>query len=145
MFIAPKSKDTEGQQFWLVATNPSTNSTDVAIALGSVLVAGVVFLIISLTPIRAWLINSIPKSLKLGIGAGIGLFLGVIGFEIMGLTADHPVTLVTLGNLSNPLTLLGAGAFISMIVMEKMKILILRYQKQGLFLTLILKLNLIMN
>ena len=72
--------------------------------------------------IRAWLINSIPKSLKLGIGAGIGLFLGVIGFEIMGLTADHPVTLVTLGDLSNPLTLLGAGAFISMIVMEKMKI-----------------------
>ena len=91
-------------------------------ALGAVLVAGVVFLIISLTPIRAWLINSIPKSLKLGIGAGIGLFLGVIGFEIMGLTADHPVTLVTLGDLSNPLLLLGAGAFISMIVMEKLKI-----------------------
>ena len=47
-------------------------------ALGAVLVAGVVFLIISLTPIRAWLINSIPKSLKLGIGAGIGLFLSLI-------------------------------------------------------------------
>jgi len=91
-------------------------------ALGAVLVAGVVFLINSLTPIRAWLINSIPKSLKLGIGAGIGLFFGVIGFEIMGITADHPVTLVTLGDLSNPLLLLGAGAFISMIVMEKLKI-----------------------
>ena len=37
LFIAPKSKDTEGQQFWLFATNPSTNSTVVAIALGSVL------------------------------------------------------------------------------------------------------------
>ena len=81
-------------------------------ALGAVLVAGVVFLIISL-------INSIPKSLKLGIGAGIGLFLAIIGFEIMGLTADNPVTLVQLGDLSNPLLLLGAGAFISMIVMEK--------------------------
>ena len=88
-------------------------------ALGAVLVAGVVFLIISLTPIRAWLINSIPKSLKLGIGAGIGLFLAIIGFEIMGLTTDNPVTLVQLGDLSNPLLLLGAGAFISMIVMEK--------------------------
>ena len=88
-------------------------------ALGAVLVAGVVFLIISLTPIRAYLINSIPKSMKLGIGAGIGLFLGVIGFEIMGITADHPVTLVTLGDLSNPLLLCGAGAFISMIWMEK--------------------------
>ena len=78
------------------------------------------FLIISLTPIRAWLINSIPKSLKLGIGAGIGLFLAIIGFEIMGLTADNPATLVVqLGDLSNPLLLLGAGAFVSMIVMEQ--------------------------
>ena len=91
-------------------------------ALGAVLVAGVVFLIISLTPLRAWLINSIPRSLKLGIGAGIGLFLAIIGFEIMGITADHPVTLVTLGDLSNPLLLLGAGAFVSMIVMEKLNI-----------------------
>jgi len=91
-------------------------------ALGAVLVAGVVFLIISLTPLRAWLINSIPKSLKLGIGAGIGLFLAIIGFQLMGLTTDDPVVLVKLGNLSNPLTLLGAAAFISMIVMEKMKI-----------------------
>ena len=88
-------------------------------ALGAVLVAGVVFLIISLTPIRAWLINSIPKSLKLGIGAGIGLFLAIIGFQIMGLTSDNPATLVGLGDLSNPLLLLGAGAFVSMIVMEK--------------------------
>jgi AGZA family xanthine/uracil permease-like MFS transporter len=91
-------------------------------ALGAVLVAGVVFLVISLTPIRAWLINSIPKSLKLGIGAGIGLFLAIIGFQLMGLTSDNPVVLVQLGDLSNPLLLLGAGAFISMIVMEKMKI-----------------------
>ena len=92
-------------------------------ALGAVLVAGVIFLIISLTPIRAWLINSIPKSLKLGIGAGIGLFLGVIGFNIMGIQiASGSPTIVGLGDLSNPLLLLGAGAFISMIVMEKLKI-----------------------
>jgi len=91
-------------------------------ALGAVLVAGVVFLIVSLTPIRAWLINSIPKSLKLGIGAGIGLFLAFIGFQLMGLTSNNDVVLVQLGDLSNPLLLLGAGAFISMIVMEKYKI-----------------------
>ena len=91
-------------------------------ALGAVLVAGVVFLIISLTPLRAWLINSIPKSLKLGIGAGIGLFLAIIGFQLMGLTSDNPVVLVQMGDLSNPLLLCGAGAFISMIVMEKLKI-----------------------
>src|SRR5210317_892997 len=82
-------------------------------ALGAVLVAGILFLIISLTPIRAWLINSIPKSLKLGIGAGIGLFLAIIGLEIMGVVADHPVTLVTLGDIKNPLIILGCLACVS--------------------------------
>ena len=91
-------------------------------ALGAVLVAGVIFLAISLTPLRAWLINSIPKSLKLGIGAGIGLFLAIIGLEIMGVVGDHPVTLVTLGDIKNPLVLLGCLAFVFMIVLEKMKI-----------------------
>tara|TARA_Y100001958_G_C21235505_1_gene561807 strand:+ start:1301 stop:2671 length:1371 start_codon:yes stop_codon:yes gene_type:complete len=91
-------------------------------ALGAVLVAGVLFLLISLTPIRAWLINSIPRSLKLGIGAGIGFFLAIIGLEIMGVVGDHPVTLVTLGDIKNPLVLLGCLAFVSMVVMEKMKI-----------------------
>ncbi|MBM3630326.1 MAG: NCS2 family permease [Alphaproteobacteria bacterium] len=91
-------------------------------ALGATLIAGILFLIISLTPIRAWLINSIPKSLKLGIGAGIGLFLSIIGLEIMGVVADDPVTLVTLGNLKDPLIILGCLAFVSMIVMEKLNI-----------------------
>ena len=75
-------------------------------ALGAVLVAGIIFLAISLTPLRAWLINSIPRSLKLGIGAGIGLFLAIIGLQIMEVVVDNPVTLVQLGNLSDPLVLL---------------------------------------
>ena len=91
-------------------------------ALGAVLVAGIIFLAISLTPLRAWLINSIPKSLKLGIGAGIGLFLAIIGLQIMGVSADHPVTLVTLGNLKDPIVLLACLAFVTMIVLEKLKI-----------------------
>ena len=91
-------------------------------ALGAVLVAGVLFLIISLTPIRAWLINSIPKSLKLGIGAGIGLFLAIIGLQIMEVVVDDPVTLVKLGDLSNPLVLLGCATFIAIVVLEKMNV-----------------------
>ena len=90
-------------------------------ALGAVLVAGVLFLIISLT-IRAWLINSIPKSLKLGIGAGIGLFLAIIGLQIMEVVVDNPVTLVQLGNLSDPLVLLGCATFIAIIVLDKMNV-----------------------
>ena len=91
-------------------------------ALGACLVAGVLFLIISLTPLRAWIINSIPKSLKLGIGGGIGLFLAIIGLEIMGVVGDHPITLVTLGDIKNPLVILACLAFVVMIVLEKMKV-----------------------
>ena len=79
-------------------------------------------MLVSLTPIRAWIINSIPKSLKLGIGAGIGLFLAIIGLEIMGVVGDHPVTLVTLGDIKNPLVLLGCLALVVMIVLEKMQV-----------------------
>lgn len=91
-------------------------------ALGAVLVAGIVFLAISLTPLRAWIINSIPKSLKLGIGAGIGLFLAIIGLQIMGVVVDHPVTLVKLGNLKDPIIILACLAFVTMIVLEKLNI-----------------------
>ena len=91
-------------------------------ALGAVLVAGVLFLVISLTPLRAWLINSIPRSLKLGIGAGIGLFLAIIGLQIMEVVVDNPVTLVQLGNLGDPLVLLGCATFIAIIVLDKMNI-----------------------
>ena len=91
-------------------------------ALGAVLIAGIIFLLISLTPLRAWIINSIPKSLKLGIGAGIGLFLAIIGLQIMGVVVDHPVTLVKLGNLKDPIVILACLAFVSMIVLEKLNI-----------------------
>ena len=91
-------------------------------ALGAVLVAGVVFLAISLTPLRAWIINSIPKSLKLGIGAGIGLFLAIIGLQIMGVVVDSPATLVKLGNLKDPIIILACLAFVTMIVLEKLNV-----------------------
>ena len=101
-------------------------------ALGAVLVAGVIFLIISITPIRAWIINSIPKSLKLGIGAGIGLFLAIIGFEIMGLTVTTFIegvpwqfqdpTLIKLGSLKSPIVLIGIAALITMFVLDQKKI-----------------------
>jgi len=91
-------------------------------ALAAVFLSGILFLAVSLTPLRAYLINSISKSLKFGIGAGIGLFLAIIGLQIMGVVSDHPVTLVTLGNIKHPLVLLGCLAFVVMIVLEMLKV-----------------------
>ncbi len=82
------------------------------IALGCVFVSGVLFLALSLTPFREWLINAIPKDLKLGIAAGIGLFLAIIGLQNAGIIQDHPTTLVTLGDFSEPGTLLACVGFL---------------------------------
>ena len=82
------------------------------VALGAVFLSGVLFLIVSLLRIREWLVNAIPMSLKLGIGAGIGLFLGLIGLHEMGLVTGNPATLVTLGPLGAPATLLSCLGFL---------------------------------
>jgi AGZA family xanthine/uracil permease-like MFS transporter len=84
------------------------------VALGAVFLSGVLFLIVSLLRVREWLINTIPLSLKLGIGAGIGFFLALIGLEHMGVVVAAPATYVTLGPLGNPATLLACAGFLTM-------------------------------
>jgi AGZA family xanthine/uracil permease-like MFS transporter len=68
-------------------------------ALGAVFLSGVLFLIISLLPIRAWLINSIPKNLKLGMTAGIGFFLAFIAMKNAGIITTNDSTIIALGDL----------------------------------------------
>lgn len=82
------------------------------VALGAVFLSGLLFLAISLARVREWLVNGIPLGLKLGIAAGIGFFLGLIGLKSMGLVVAHPATLVGLGKLSDPAVLLGAAGFV---------------------------------
>jgi len=94
-------------------------------ALGAVLVAGIIFLAISLTPIRAWIINAIPRSLKLGIGAGIGLFLALIGFTLMGLTipsGNDTIIQLKGGFHKDPLIMVALAALITMFVLDKLKV-----------------------
>jgi len=82
------------------------------VALGAVFLSGVLFFAVSVLRIREWLINAIPLSLKLGIAAGIGFFLGLIGLQGMGIVADNPATLVGLGTLGKPSTLLACAGFV---------------------------------
>ena len=91
-------------------------------ALAAVFVAGIVFLLLSVTPARKWIINSIPRSMKLGVGAGIGLFLAIIGLKNAGIVVDNPATLVGLGDVSSwPVLLTGLG-FVIMAVLDKRKV-----------------------
>ena len=91
-------------------------------ALTAVFVAGVVFIILSVSPARKYIINSIPKSMKLGIGAGIGLFLAIIGLQNAGIIVDNPATLVGLGDIASLPVLLAGLGFIIMAVLSYRKI-----------------------
>ncbi len=82
------------------------------VALGAVFLSGLVFLAVSLLRVREWLVNGIPASLKFGIAAGIGFFLGLIGLKGMGLVVGHPATLVALGPIAQTSTLLACAGFL---------------------------------
>ncbi len=88
------------------------------VALAAVFFSGILFLILSLLPVRAWIINSIPRSQKLAIASGIGLFLGFIGLKSAGIVAAHPATFVTVGALTSWPVLLAVLGFIVMVALD---------------------------
>ncbi|MEQ9796296.1 NCS2 family permease [Parvibaculum sp.] len=90
---------------------------DWRLALGCVFASGVLFLGLSLSPLREWLVNAIPRSLKYGIGAGIGFFLAMIGLQNAGIVIDHPATLVTLGDVGATSALLAMAGFVALVAL----------------------------
>lgn len=88
------------------------------IALGAVFLSGVLFVIMSLSKIREWLLDSIPMSLRYAMGAGVGLFLGLIGLKSAGIVVDNPATLLSIGSFTEPTTLLGGICFLLIAVLS---------------------------
>ncbi|KZX57085.1 guanine permease [Halioglobus sp. HI00S01] len=82
------------------------------VALGAVFIAGILFFIMSVTRLRAWMLESIPMDLRIAMGAGVGLFIGFIGLRSGGLVVDNPATLLSLGDFTQPETLLAGIGFI---------------------------------
>lgn len=68
-------------------------------ALTAVFIEGIIFIILTLTKVRQWIVDAIPLSLKNAIGAGIGLFIAFIGLQNSGMVVNSDSTLVTLGDL----------------------------------------------
>ncbi|MDH5303812.1 MAG: NCS2 family permease [Gammaproteobacteria bacterium] len=92
-------------------------------ALGAVFVSGMIFVVLSVLPVREWLINAIPRSLKLGMAAGIGLFLGFIAFKNAGIVVQNDATFVTLGNIVSfePLVCLAAFVIIAALAARRVR------------------------
>ncbi len=92
------------------------------VALGAVFISGFLFLVLTVTKVREWIINSIPRALKLSISAGIGLFLAIIALKNAGLIVENKATLVSIGNLKSPTTLLACVGFFVMVGLDAMRV-----------------------
>ena len=92
-------------------------------ALTAVLIEGIIFVILTVTKVRTWLINAIPGTLKKAIGAGIGLFIAFIGMQNAGIIINNDATLVGLGHITEGKALVGIiGLFITAgLVMAKVR------------------------
>ncbi len=93
------------------------------VALGCVFISGVIFFIISVLPIREWIVNAIPKSLKMAIAAGIGLFLALIALKNAGIVVGDPATLVTHGNLKSWPVLMAVLGFALIVALEYRRVI----------------------
>ncbi|USD36820.1 MULTISPECIES: NCS2 family permease [Ferrimonas] len=86
-------------------------------ALGAVFLSGLCFLLLSVIKIREWIVNAIPMSLRLGIAAGIGLFLAFIGLQSAGIIVDNPATLVSLGDVTRFESIMAMLSFLMVITL----------------------------
>lgn len=93
-------------------------------ALGAVFISGVIFVILTVTGIRSWLIEGIPKSLRAAIAAGIGLFLAIIalGPNGAGIVVANEATIVGLGNLTATPTLFAILGFFIIAALDALKV-----------------------
>ncbi len=101
-------------------------------ALAGVLMSGLIFILISVTGLRALIIKAIPKDLKLAVSAGIGLYIAFIGLKNAGIVVSSPSTIVALGNLKDPSVLL---AIFGVLVIA---VLLVRNVKIGIFLGIVI-------
>lgn len=91
-------------------------------ALGAVFISGVVFLLLSLTGVRRWLIAGIPHSMRSAIAAGIGLFLALIAMKSAGMVVANPAAYVSLGDLTSTGVLLSVLGFFVIASLDALKV-----------------------
>ena len=91
-------------------------------ALGAVFIAGVLFFIMSITPLRRWMLDSIPLNLRVAMGAGVGLFIGFIGLKNGGIIISDGATFLSLGDFANSSTLLAGLGFLLIAILSIRKI-----------------------
>ena len=92
------------------------------IALGAVFWSGILFTIMSITPLRKWMLEGIPLNLRIAMGSGVGLFIGLIGLKSGGIISGNDATLLSLGDLTEESTLLSILGFLIIAILSMRKV-----------------------
>ena len=92
------------------------------VALTAVLVEGIIFILLTLCKFREALVNDVPANLKLGITAGIGLFIALVGLKGAGIVVTDPSTVVALGDLGSAPVVLALVGFLVVAVMYHFRV-----------------------
>lgn len=92
------------------------------VALAAIFIEGILFILLTLTKVRESIVNGIPKSLKIGISTGIGLFIAFIGLQSAGIIVKNDAVLVGLGNMKSVEVLLAFAGFFIMVTLEVRKV-----------------------
>lgn len=92
------------------------------IALTAILVEGIIFVLLSIVKFRETLVNKVPKNLKLGITAGIGLFISIVGLKGAGIIIADPSTLVAFGDISSPQVVLALVGLLIIAILQHFNI-----------------------
>ena len=89
-------------------------------ALTAIFIEGIVFILLTIFSIRSCILKTIPKSLKIGIPVGIGVFLIFIGLQSAGIVVKDTATLITLGSLHDTKVILSmTGFFVTLVLYTK--------------------------
>lgn len=96
------------------------NGLSYQVVLGAVFIAGLIFILLSVSNLRQMIITAIPSTLKYAIGSGIGFFIAFVGLKNSGVIVASESNLIALGDLKDPVVLLTiVGLFTTLILMVR--------------------------
>jgi AGZA family xanthine/uracil permease-like MFS transporter len=91
-------------------------------ALGAVFISGCLFLVVTLFKVREQIVNGIPHSLRVAITVGLGLFLALIAMKSAGLVVASPETLVRVGDMHKPQTIMAVAGFLLIVTLDRLRV-----------------------
>ncbi|WP_332852392.1 NCS2 family permease [Duganella sp. S19_KUP01_CR8] len=91
-------------------------------ALGAVFISGCLFILVSVFKVREVIVNGIPHSLRVAITVGLGLFLALIAMKSAGLVVASPETLVRVGDMHKPQTIMAVFGFLLIVTLDRLRV-----------------------